>query len=106
MRVEGGLIAGIKKTNEWLEERYGADGCIDWSLGGKSLLQGAKAVIEESKEVRVEEVVKPVVKKGGDAEDDFDDAEAEAAMAEAFEAETKKVEVVKVEEIKPAEKVD
>jgi hypothetical protein len=56
--------------------------------------------------VRVEEVVKPVVKKGGDAEDDFDDAEAEAAMAEAFEAETKKVEVVKVEEIKPTEKVD
>ncbi|PVH72249.1 uracil-DNA glycosylase [Cadophora sp. DSE1049] len=93
----------FKKTNEWLEERYGADGCVDWSLGGKSLLQGAKAVVEESKVVKVEEVVKPVKKA---EEDDFDDDEAEAAMAEAFEAEKKKVEIVKVEEIKPAEKDD
>ncbi|KAH7403055.1 uracil-DNA glycosylase [Cadophora sp. MPI-SDFR-AT-0126] len=93
----------FKKTNEWLEERYGAEECIDWSLGGKSLLQGAKAVVEESEVVKTKEVVKPVTKV---AEDDFDDDEAEAAMAEAFEAETKKVEVVKAEEIKPAEKDD
>jgi len=95
----------FKKTNEWLEERYGAEGCVDWSLGGKSLLQGAKAVVEEREVVKVQEVVKPVKQAAG-GDEDFDDDEAEAAMAEAFEAETKKVEVVKVEEIKAAEKDD
>ncbi|KAH7336636.1 uracil-DNA glycosylase [Rhexocercosporidium sp. MPI-PUGE-AT-0058] len=88
------------KTNVWLEDRYGAEGCIDWSLGGKSLLKVEEKVVEKTKEV-----VKPV-KKGGNAEDEFEDDEAEAAMAEAFEAETKKIESVKVEEVKPASKDD
>ncbi|KAL5314483.1 hypothetical protein ACEPPN_017123 [Leptodophora sp. 'Broadleaf-Isolate-01'] len=81
------------KTNVWLEERYGAEGCVDWGLGGKSLLK-----VEEKEETE-EKVVQKVVEK--DADEEFEDDEAEAAMAEAFEAESKKV-----EEVKPAPEDD
>ncbi|KAH7155429.1 uracil-DNA glycosylase-like protein [Dactylonectria estremocensis] len=73
----------FKLANEWLIDRYGADGEIDWALlpdnSTKAVVEEAKAVEEtksDKKEAKPEaKETKSEVKKAEDKEDEFEDDE-------------------------------
>lgn len=70
--------AHFKKTNEWLAERYGADGVIDWNLGD-SVAQ-PKPVI--AAQVEPTKVINAVEDADEDAEQAIRDAEEAIRDAE------------------------
>lgn len=87
----------FKQTNEWLEERYGKEGVINWSL---DVQKPIKAPGKTDEPVKVAESQKaatatPKVEKKKPVTENFDDSEDEDAI-EALE------ELAKSEAVKPA----
>lgn len=91
----------FKKCNDWLAERYGQDGIIDWSLvpSKKEIVSpaadkensAALANVSSSPVEKKDETVKGNVVMSGPVEDEFDDDDAlEALVAAEKEEETKK----------------
>lgn len=87
----------FKKCNDWLAERYGEDGIIDWSL-----VPSKKAVVSpaagKENSAALANVSSPIEKSGetveGDSvksEDEFDDDDALEALVAAEKEEAQKV---------------
>lgn len=78
----------FRKANEWLHERYGADGEIDWNLnpGGVPTTSAAEKKGEKEDEEEKEEVEEEEEEKK-EKEPDEDEEEAAALMEAALEAE-------------------
>ncbi|KAI5296831.1 uracil DNA glycosylase, partial [Ascosphaera atra] len=73
----------FKKANEWLQERYGEDGPINWSLvppkaaAGKAITQAASASTTTTTQIH-EKIT--VTQKTAEKKDEYDDDEIEALL--------------------------
>ena len=78
----------FKKTNDWLQQRYGDEGPIDWNLGPKAIDQAEEkdsATMEAHEGVKVDERIEPEdvtasvaePATGEPAKDEVDGAESE-----------------------------
>ncbi|RAR07324.1 uracil-dna glycosylase [Stemphylium lycopersici] len=83
----------FRKCNEWLEQRYGKDGGIDWDLNVDAKVERSNVKVEDAKPVDTKAVdtkIGGTEVKAKEAkaipEDDEDDDEFDEAMAQAEEA--------------------